>query len=333
MLEFENIVQHLKNCPDIAMKDHWAYLGRSGVFHLSPADSLDLCRQLVRAELFEYPCWLQNDVIRMIIQESDLREHLENELLSNIFCLALTEKKGGSSFQNVTAEVACNDCMETVLGEKVFISNGTIADHYVFLARDSNQKLNLYIAATSKSILAQKMDLVQPLKNYDLAEIVFFNAPCRCLFPDNPLKGIFVLNKAMAIERLYCAVSMLEMSKNLLGMFSRAYNAKRHMLMDNHYWKHAYADMKKKIQLLESFVSKIETTYVSGRAILPKDAAIAKSFATDTLKSSLDNVSALFGAQSIVGSNIIVKYDAYAKAFFNAGGTKEIMAEIIGADL
>lgn len=333
MLEFDSIVQHLKDNPDIAIKNNWAYLAQYGAFHLSPSDSLDLCRHLVRAELFEYPCWLQNDVIRMIIEESDLREQLKNKLPSSIFCMALTEKKGGSSFQNVTAEVTLNDCIEIVRGEKVFITNGSIADHYVFLARDTNQKLNLYISDTSNSIFSHKMDLVHPLNNYDLAEIVFSNAPCRCLFPNNPLKGIFVLNKAMAIERLYCAVSMLEMSKNLLGMFSHAYKAKRHMLMDNHYWKHTYADMKKKVQLLEAFVSKIETTYISGRAILPKDAAIAKSFATDTLKSSLDNVSALFGAQSILESSIIVKYDAYAKAFFNAGGTKEIMAEIIGADL
>ena len=333
MLEFENVVKHLKDSSDIAIKDNWLFLGRVGAFHLSPADSLELCRYLTRAELFEYPCWLQNDVIRMILAEADLGGYLKNELLHSIFCLALTEKKGGSSFQNVTAEVVCNECMETVHGEKVFISNGNIADHYVFLARDCNNKLNLYIADTSNSILRKKMDLVQPLEKYDLAEIVFSNAPCRCLFPDNPLKGIFVLNKAMAIERLYCAVTMLEMSKNLLGIFAQVYKAKRHMLMDNHHWKYTYADMKKKVQLLESFVSKIEATYVSGKAILPKDAAIAKSFATDTLKSSLDNVTALSGAQSIVGSSIIVKYDAYAKAFFNAGGTKEIMAEIIGADL
>lgn len=333
MIELEKVVSYLNDNTDTAIKDNWSFLGSMGVFRLTPSDSLDLCRCLVKAELFEYPCWLQNDVIRMIIEESDLREDLQNELLRSIFCLALTEKKGGSSFHNVAAQVAHIDNIETVRGEKLFISNGNIADHIIFLARDSDQRLNLYIANTANSMIRKQMKLISPMKNYDLAEIVFANAPCRCLFPNNPLKGMFVLNKAMAIERLYCSVTMLGMSKNLLAIFAQSYKAKQHMLLDNRHWKYAYADMKKKIHLLESYVSKIETTYISGKAISPSDAAIAKSFATDTLRSSLDIVIALFGAQSIVENSIIEKYDAYAKAFFNAGGTKEIMAEIIGADL
>lgn len=333
MIEFENVARSLKDNADIAIKDNWSFLGSMGAFHLTPSDSLDLCRHLAKAELFEYPCWLQNDVIRMILEESDLGENLQDELIDSIFCLALTEKKGGSSFQNVAAQVARNDNIETVRGEKVFISNGNIADHIIFLARDSDQRLNLYIANTANCMVRKKMKLISPLKNYDLAEIVFADAPCHCVFPNNPLQGMFVLNKAMAIERLFCSVTMLEMSKKLLYIFTQSYKAKRDMLQDNRHWKYAYADMKKQIHLLESYVSKIETAYISGKAISPSDAAIAKSFAMDTLKSSLDIVTALIGAQCIVENSIIEKYDAYAKAFFNAGGTKEIMAEIIGADL
>ena len=108
MIDLENVVSYLKDNTNTVIKDNWSFLESTGVFHLTPLDSLDLCRHLTKAELFEYPCWLQNDVIRLILEESDLGESLQNELLHSIFCLALTEKEGGSSFQNVaTQDLIC----------------------------------------------------------------------------------------------------------------------------------------------------------------------------------------------------------------------------------
>lgn len=330
MIVFEKISRFLRDNLENSIKDNWLFLNSMGAFNLSKADSLELCRQLTRNDFFEYPCWLQNDVIKMILEESGLENHFQSEQL---YCLALTEKKGGSSFQNVMTQVACNGDICTARGTKIFISNGDIADHVIFLARDCEQRLNLYISSDLSFIRRRKLNLITPLSHYDLAEMEFVDAQCRCLFRDNPQKGMFVLNKAMAIERMYCALTMLEMSRNLLELFARQYKARQHMLNENSHWKYTYADMKKKVHMLDVYVSNMESKYISGYAILPKDAAIAKSFATDTLKALLDNVMALFGAQSIVEGNVLEKYDAYAKAFFNAGGTKEIMAEIIGADL
>ena len=73
--------------------------------------------------------------------------------------------------------------------------------------------------------------------------------------------------------------------------------------------------------------------YMDGKAILPCDVAIAKSFASDTLKYGLDKLEKLLGAENILESNKLKQYEAYSKAYYNAGGTNEIMKEIIGANL
>lgn len=332
-----NIVCFLKSNSETDVKEIWIYLSKAGVFRTSAVDTIRLCKFLVKEELFEYPLWLQNDVIRLIIDESDInvKRVIKSKLQSGgIFSLALTEQFGGSSFQNVRTQVS--DCFggdKKAEGKKVYISNGSIADNIIFLARDEHQKLNLFYTNDLNNMVRRKMILSDSMGKYDLAEIDFVNTSCECLYPDNDFKAMFVLNKAMAIERLFCSVTMLAMEKNLLEVFLGIYNEKKEMLRDSQYWRFSYAKMKMHIHLLETYISDLEEMYIDGKAILPSDAAIAKSYATDTLKFILEKTEILLGAQNILKTNILTPYEIYSKAYYSAGGTNEIMKEIIGADL
>lgn len=335
--EIKNIGCFLKNIGETDMKETWTYLSKAGVFQASAADAIKLCKYLIKEELFNYPLWLQNDVIRLIIDESDInvKSVIKNKLQSDeIFCLALTEQFGGSSFQNVRTQVS--DCFggdKKAEGKKVYISNGNIADNIIFLARDERQKLNLFYTNDLNNMVRRKIILSDSMGKYDLAEIDFVNTSCECLYPDNDFKAMFVLNKAMAIERLFCSVTMLAMVKNLLEVFLGIYNEKKEMLRDSQYWRFSYAKMKMHIHLLETYISDLEEMYIDGKAILPSDAAIAKSYATDALKFILEKTEILLGAQNILKTNILTPYEIYSKAYYSAGGTNEIMKEIIGADL
>ncbi len=333
----KNIGCFLKNIGEIDMKKIWIHLSKAGAFQASAADAIKLCKYLIKEELFDYPFWLQNNVIRLIIDESDIniKSVIKNKLQSDeIFCLALTEQFGGSSFQNVRTHVF--DCLggdKKAKGKKVYISNGSIADNIIFLARDKRQKLNLFYTNDLNNMVRRKMILSEPMGKYDLAEIDFINTSCECLYPDNDFKAMFVLNKAMAIERLFCSVTMLAMVKNLLEIFLDIYNEKKEILRDSQYWRFSYARMKMHIHLLEAYISDLEEMYIDGKAILPSDAAIAKSYATDTLKFILEKTEILLGAQNILKTSILTPYEIYSKAYYSAGGTNEIMKEIIGADL
>lgn len=333
----KDIVCFLKNNRETDMKEIWIYLSKAGAFQTSTVDTIRFCKYLVKEELFEYPIWLQNDVIRLIIDESDIstKRVIKSKLQSGgIFCLALTEQLGGSSFQNVRTQVS--DCFggnKKAEGKKVYISNGNIADNIVFLARDEHQKLNLFYTNDLNNMVRRKMLLSDAMGKYDLAEIDFVNTNCECLYPGNDFKAMFVLNKAMAIERLFCSVTMLVMVKNLLEVFLGFYSAKKEMLRDSQYWKFSYAKMKMNIHLLETYLSELEKMYINGKAILPSDAAIAKSYATDTLKFILEKTEILLGAQNILKTNVLLPYEIYSKTYYSAGGTNEIMKEIIGADL
>lgn len=331
------IVYFLKQNSQTDVKAVWTYLSQVGIFRTSEVDTIRFCKKLVKEELFEYPCWLQNDVIKLIVDESEIstKSEIKNKLQhGGIFCLALTEQLGGSSFQNVRTYVSDGgNGNKQAEGKKMYISNGSIADNIVFLARDEHQKLNLFYTNDMNNIVRRKMFLSDAMGKYDLAEIDFVNANCDCLYPGNNFKATFVLNKAMAIERLFCSITMQAMIKNLLDFFLKSYSAKGELLCDNKYWKFLYAKMKINIKLLDTYLEKLEKLYVDGKAIFPSDAAIAKSYATETLKFILEKTEILLGAQNILRTNILLPYDAYSKAYYNAGGANEIMKEIIGADL
>lgn len=333
----KDIICFLKTNGETDMKEIWVHLSKAGAFQTSASDTIKLCKILVKEELFEYPLWLQNDVIRLIIDESDIniKKEIKIKLQSDgVFCLALTEQFGGSSFQNVKTQVSDNSVgNKKAVGKKVYISNGNIADNIIFLARDSDEKLNLFYTDDLNNMVRGKLVLSDAMGRYDLAEIEFVNTKCQCLYTNNALKAMFVLNKAMAVERLFCSITMLVMTKSLLEVFLRVYREKRDMLQGSQYWKFSYAKMKLNTHLLETYLSNLEEMYVEGKAILPSDVAIAKSYATDTLKYILEKTEILLGAQSILKSNILIPYEAYSKAYYSAGGTNEIMKEIIGADL
>ena len=332
----KKIACYLKNNNENDMKKNWMYLGEIGGFRTSAIDTIRLCKFLTEKELFEYPLWLQNDVIRLLIKESDLnrREEIEYKLQSGeIFCLALTEQLGGSSFQNVRTKVMnCDINNEKAEGEKLYISNGSIADNIIFLARDSKEKLNLFYTNDLSNMIREKIMLSDAMRRYDLAKVFFANTSCECLY-DNDFKAMFALNKAMSIERLFCSITMLAMAKNLLAFFRNIVKVKKEMIQDSQHWKFLYAQMKIKLHLLETYVSGLEEKYIKGKAIIPSDAAIAKSYAVDTLKFILEKVEILLGAQNILKDNILAPYEIYSKAYYSAGGTNEIMKEIIGADL
>lgn len=332
-----NMVCFLKNSTGNNTRDIWMSLGRMGAFRTSKEDSIDLCKLLIKKDLFEYPLWLQNNVIKLLVDEADnveKREIKDKLLNGEIFCLALTERLGGSSFQNVRTQVdKYYDDIYKANGKKAYISNGSIADDIVFLARDNNQNLNLFYTNDLSNTIRKRISLSSPMGKYDLSEIEFIGSRCQCLYPDSSVKAMFVLNKAMAIERLFCAITMLGLSKNLLNIVVQTYKEKSGMLQSSQYWKFSYARMKTNINILETYLSKLEKMYTDGKAIIPNDAAIAKSFATDTLKYVLNNAEKLMGAQCVLETNILLRYEVYSKAYCNAGGTNEIMKEIIGADL
>jgi len=332
-----NLITFLTEANGSDLDEVWHHFGEVGALQLDAENSINFCKVFAKEGFLEYPLWLQNDVIRSLFNDADdvIRKNIKEILGKEIFCMALTEEGGGSSFRNVKTVVRKSQYSRESIaqGKKIYITNGVIADHVVFLARTEDQQLNIFYSNDLKNMRREKIPLVRELDKYELGEIEFVNTKCICLYDNNPAKGMFVLNKALSIERFYCAITMLEVAKSVLDIFKNVYKKKTGMLNGSQYWKFGYTKIKTNIRLLENYTCNLETAYIDGKAIHPMDAAMIKNHAAETLNLALDMTAKLLGAQDITAANILTRYCMFAKAYNNAGGTNEVMKEIIGADL
>lgn len=319
--------------------DIWKYVGMEGVFSLNRAESVYLTKELIRLGVFEFPFWLQSDVIQQIINsipKSDYQTHLISELLNGkkLFALALTETDGGSSFQNITSQVLLDSQKILRLsGHKLYITNGNFFDIAFVMARDSEGKLGLYTVKHDRTVLVNKLSLCDAMGAFAMGEITFTESPCVNLYEGKPEDCAFNVNKALSIERLFCSICMIEIAKYLLVDLREWLKKRKVNASNSQYIRFALASIKANLCVAEIYIEKQVNNYIGQKAILPHEAAIAKLTASQLLHQAVDTACGLYGAEALLSNSNVQRLQAYCAAFSSAGGTNEIMKEIVSTSI
>jgi acyl-CoA dehydrogenase len=254
-----------------------------------------------------------------------------------IAAFALTEPEAGSDVASIATTARADGADHVRLnGEKTFISNGGIADHYVVFARTDEapgtRGLSAFMveADTPGLTIAERIETSAP---HPLARIVFTN----CRVPvANRIGG--------AGEGFKIAVATLDVFRSTVGAaalgFARralddavAHVRRRKMLggvlADLQMTQAAIADMVADVDAAALMVYRAAWTKDSGAKRITREAALAKMVATEAAQRVVDRALQLHGGAGVVrGSKIEALYrDVRALRIYE--GSTEIQKVII----
>jgi alkylation response protein AidB-like acyl-CoA dehydrogenase len=302
--------------------------------------------ELVRAGASGPGFVLQNDVVapyllRLCTEEQKRRwlpGFCSGELITAI---AMTEPGTGSDLQGIKT-TAIRDGSDFVLnGAKTFITNGILSDLVIVVARTDPEA-----GSRGFSLLVVERDMPGfergrrlkkvGLKAQDTAELSFTDVRVPA---ENVLgelgQGFIYLMQNLPQERLSIAVSCaagVERALEQTAEYARDRQAFGRSVASFQNSRFELAEMATEAQITRVFVDRCIAEHVAGKLSVT-DAAMAKWWASDLLKRTVDRCVQLHG-----GYGYMLEYPI-AKAFLDArvqsifGGTNEIMKEIIGRAL
>jgi alkylation response protein AidB-like acyl-CoA dehydrogenase len=302
--------------------------------------------ELVRAGASGPGFVLQNDVVapyllRLCTEEQKRRwlpGFCSGELITAI---AMTEPGTGSDLQGIKT-TAIRDGSDFVLnGAKTFITNGILSDLVIVVARTDPEA-----GSRGFSLLVVERDMPGfergrrlkkvGLKAQDTAELSFTDVRVPAANVLGELGGGFIyLMQNLPQERLSIAVSSaagVERALEQTAEYARDRKAFGRSVASFQNSRFELAEMATEAQITRVFVDRCIAEHVAGKLSVT-DAAMAKWWASDVLKRTVDRCVQLHG-----GYGYMLEYPI-AKAFLDArvqsifGGTNEIMKEIIGRAL
>ncbi|MBV7394079.1 acyl-CoA dehydrogenase family protein [Mameliella sediminis] len=258
-----------------------------------------------------------------------------------IGAIAMTEPGAGSDLQGIRTS-AVRDGNEFVLnGQKVFISNGQMADVTIVVAKTDKDKgakgISLFLVERDREGFRRGRNLEKVgWKAQDTSELFFEDVR---LPPENMLgeenKGFFYLIDQLPQERLQIAIRSAQVIETALEQ-TIAYVAERKAFgkpisaFQNTRFK--LAEMKAKAEMMRIYVDRLTELHLDG-GLNATDAAMAKLSSTDLMMEVLDECMQLHGGYGYMWEYPVARAWADNRMSRIAGGTAEIMKEIIGRSL
>lgn len=255
-----------------------------------------------------------------------------------IGAIAMTEPSGGSDVQNIKTTAIRDGDDFVINGQKVFITNGGNCDLLILACKTDPSKgakgisLILVPADTPgfrKGRLLEKVGW----KAQDTAELFFGDVR----IPATNLLGVegrgFVqLMEQLPQERLMQAIratSVLESALEWTVDYTRERKAFGGSIADFQNTRFRLAEVKTQVVVMRIFTDHCMQMHMKGK-LDSVDAAMAKMFTAETLCECLDDCLQLFGGYGYMWEYPIARAWADARMGRIAGGTGEIMREIIG---
>ncbi|KAA0910029.1 acyl-CoA dehydrogenase [Aquicoccus porphyridii] len=255
-----------------------------------------------------------------------------------IGAIAMTEPSGGSDVQNIKTTAIRDGDDFVINGQKVFITNGGNCDLLILACKTDPSKgakgisLILVPADTPgfrKGRLLEKVGW----KAQDTAELFFDDVR----IPATNLLGVegrgFVqLMEQLPQERLMQAIratSVLESALEWTVDYTRERKAFGGSIADFQNTRFRLAEVKTQVVVMRIFTDHCMQMHMKGE-LDSVDAAMAKMFTAETLCECLDDCLQLFGGYGYMWEYPIARAWADARMGRIAGGTGEIMREIIG---
>lgn len=258
-----------------------------------------------------------------------------------ISAVAMTEPGAGSDLQNIKT-VALPDGDDFVInGQKVFISNGQLADLVVLACKTdpqaSGKGISLVLVEGDRAGFERGRNLEKVgYKAQDTSEL-FFND---VRVPKNNLlgeegRGFYQLMEQLSQERLVIALrsaSVIEAALDWTVKYTMERKAFNRSISDFQHTRFKLAEIKSQAVMIRAFVDKCLELHLDGE-LDSVVAAMAKLQSTEILCQILDDCVQMHGGYGYMWEYPITRAWADNRMTRIAGGSSEIMKQIISKDL
>lgn len=258
-----------------------------------------------------------------------------------VAALAITEPDTGSDVAAIRTTARRDGNQYVINGAKTFISNGTYGD-FVTLAVRTNSSLESSARGTS-GISLLVVDLDSPgvsrtklnkmgWHSSDTAEIQFdeVRVPAENLIGVENL-GFYYLMESLQLERLVAAI-MAVSGADLALEWTLTYLHEREAFGKTigqfQAIRHKIADVATEVEMARQFVYHTCWLFTQGEGVV-KECSMAKLYTSEMQKRVIDTCLQFFGGYGYVEDYPICRAYRDARVGTIAGGTSEIMREII----
>lgn len=256
--------------------------------------------------------------------------------------VALTEPSAGSDLRGMQTRARQTQEGWVLNGQKVFISNGQLADLFIVAAKTSDgngvESVSLFVVEAGSPGFRRGRNLDKiGAKAQDTSELFFDSVVLGpgALLGKGPGTGFKQLMHGLARERLTIAISCIAKAEGALDMTLK-YVAERQLfgktLADFQNTQFKLAEVRAEIVIGRAMVDQLLALHLAG--LLDTDAAAAaKLWSTEMLGRAVDTCLQLFGGWGYMWEFPIARAYADARVERIAGGTSEVMKSIIAKAL
>jgi acyl-CoA dehydrogenase len=258
-----------------------------------------------------------------------------------IGAIAMTEPSGGSDLQRIRTTALRDGDDYVINGQKVFISNGQLADLVIVACktdpREGGRGISLILVETDRPGFTKGRRLEKiGLKAQDTSELFFadLRVPATNLLGGEG-RGFAQLMTELGQERLIQAARAVVMCEAALG-WTIEYTSQREAFgqtiasFQNTQFK--LAELHAQTAMARVFVDRLTEVHLQGK-LDAVDAAIAKLTTTELQGKVMDECLQLFGGYGYMWEYPIARAWVDARQSRIAGGSIEVMKHIIGRSL
>ena len=255
-----------------------------------------------------------------------------------IGAIAMTEPSGGSDVQNIKTRAVREGDEWVISGQKVFITNGYMCDLVIVACKtDPSQgakgtSLIIVEAGTPGFTKGRKLEKIG-WKAQDTSELFFDNVRVPA---DNLIgtegRGFVQLMEQLPQERLIQAIrccATMESAIDWTVDYVTERKAFGRAVADFQNTRFKLAEAKAQVQMMRVFTDRCLEMHMKGE-LDSIDAAMAKMLSSEMQSRVLDDLLQLFGGYGYMWEYPIARAWADSRMARIAGGTGEIMREIIG---
>lgn len=257
----------------------------------------------------------------------------------SIGAFAISEREAGSDLAAMQTTAHRDGSGYVIDGEKTWISNAGIANHYVVFCRLANEKekpfIALLVAADNPGLkVSERIAVIAP---HPLGTIRLSN--CRVqqdAVVGEPGKGMHAALGTLDIFRATVGAAALGFSRRALDesvRYASSRTAFGQTLADFQLTQAKLADMATAIDASALLVYRAAWARDNGAARITREAAMAKLHATESAQKIVDDAVQIHGAKGVVPGEVVERLYREVRALRIYEGASEIQKLIIAAQI
>jgi acyl-CoA dehydrogenase len=258
-----------------------------------------------------------------------------------IGAIAMTEPGAGSDLQGIKTQAVRDGNELVVTGQKVFITNGQMADLVIVACKtdptEGAKGISLVVIERGREGFERGRNLEKVgWHAQDTSELFFDQVRVP---PENLLgqegRGFVQLVEQLPQERLIVAIRCTAVTLAAIGWtidYTTERKAFGRAIAEFQNTRFKLAELHADAVMLQVFVDRCIELLMKGE-LTPEDAAIAKLRSSEIMSRTLDECLQLFGGYGYMWEYPIARAWADNRFARIAGGSSEIMKEIIGRSL